>query len=53
MGEFNRGLKEITNPKLQKDLVVLEDQEGCVNCKFGVIFALGNQTSDAQMLSNG
>lgn len=53
MSDYNRGLKEIINAKVQRDLVVLEDQEGCVNCKFGVIFALDNQISDAEMLSNG
>ncbi|VDM47193.1 unnamed protein product [Toxocara canis] len=52
MSEFNRSLKEIVNAKLQKELIVLEDQEGGVNCKFGVIYALGNQVSDTQMLSN-
>lgn len=39
MQEFNRSLKEITTPKIQKDLVILEDQEGGINCKFGVIYA--------------
>lgn len=53
MSDFNRGLKEIVNAKVQRDLVLLEDQEGCVNCKFGEIFALDNQISDAEMLSNG
>uniref|UniRef100_A0A914WTJ9 Rap-GAP domain-containing protein n=1 Tax=Plectus sambesii TaxID=2011161 RepID=A0A914WTJ9_9BILA len=52
MSDFNRGLKEIVNAKAQRDLVLLEDQEGCVNCKFGVIYALDNQISDAEMLSN-
>ena len=53
MSDFNRGLKEITDSKLQRELTVLEDQEGCINCKFGVVFALCDQTTDAQMLSNG
>ncbi|VDD92868.1 unnamed protein product [Enterobius vermicularis] len=52
MSDFNRGLKEITDSKLQRELTVLEDQEGCINCKFGVVFALCDQTTDAQMLSN-
>ena len=53
MCDFSRGLKEITDPKLQRELAVLEDQEGNASCKFGVVFALSEQTTDAQMLSNG
>ncbi|PAV76655.1 hypothetical protein WR25_23381 [Diploscapter pachys] len=52
MVEYNRQLKEVISPKIQKELIVLEDQEGSVNCKFGVIFAHGDQVTDAQMLSN-
>ena len=36
-----------------QELTILEDQEGSVNCKFGVIYAKADQTTDAQMLSNG
>ncbi|CAJ0583257.1 unnamed protein product, partial [Mesorhabditis spiculigera] len=50
--DHNRGLKEILNAKVQKELVVLEDQEGSVNCKFGVIFSKSEQSTDSQMLSN-
>lgn len=53
MSDYNRSLKEIVSAKLQKELIVLEDQEGGASCKFGVIYALGNQVSDTQMLSNG
>lgn len=53
MGDYNRSLKEIVNVELQRELVVLEDQEGGVNCKFGVIYALKTQYSDMQMFSNG
>ena len=53
MNDYARPLKEVTNAKIQKELVVLEDQEGSVNCKIGVIYALGDQITDAQMLSNG
>ncbi|VDK62586.1 unnamed protein product [Gongylonema pulchrum] len=52
MGDYNRSLKEIVNAELQRELVVLEDQEGGVNCKFGVIYALKTQHSDMQMFSN-
>ncbi|KAF8385428.1 hypothetical protein PRIPAC_74570, partial [Pristionchus pacificus] len=51
-GDFNRTLTPITNPKIQKELTILEDQEGSVNCKFGVIYAKADQNTDAQMLSN-
>ncbi|GMT05100.1 hypothetical protein PENTCL1PPCAC_27274, partial [Pristionchus entomophagus] len=51
-GDFNRTLTPITNPKIQKELTILEDQEGSVNCKFGVIYAKSDQNTDAQMLSN-
>lgn len=36
-----------------QELTILEDQEGSVNCKFGVIYAKADQNTDAQMLSNG
>lgn len=51
--DYSRSLKEIADIKIQRELVILEDQEGGVNCKFGVIYALNFQTSDTQMLSNG
>ncbi|VDN56741.1 unnamed protein product [Dracunculus medinensis] len=50
--DYSRSLKEIADIKIQRELVILEDQEGGVNCKFGVIYALNFQTSDTQMLSN-
>lgn len=50
---YNRSLKEIRNAELQRELIMLEDQEGCVSSKFGVIYALKSQNSDTQMLSNG
>lgn len=36
-----------------KDLLLLEEQEGSVNFKFGVIYAEEGQTTDDEMLSNG
>jgi hypothetical protein len=36
-----------------QDLLVLEEQEGAVNFKFGVLYAQPGQTSDDQMLGNG
>lgn len=36
-----------------KDLLLLEEQEGSVNFKFGVVYAKEGQTTDDEMLSNG
>jgi hypothetical protein len=36
-----------------QDLLLLEEQEGSVNFKFGVLYARPGQTSDDEMLSNG
>ena len=36
-----------------QDLLLLEEQEGSVNFKFGVIYAKEGQTTDDEMLSNG
>lgn len=36
-----------------QDLLLLEEQEGSVNFKFGVIYAKKGQTTDDEMLSNG
>lgn len=33
--------------------MLLEEQEGSVNFKFGVIYAREGQTTDDEMLSNG
>lgn len=45
--------KEITVADIQKDLLLLEEQEGSVNFKFGVIYMRAGQTCDDEMLSNG
>ncbi|XP_006818781.1 GTPase-activating Rap/Ran-GAP domain-like protein 3 [Saccoglossus kowalevskii] len=44
--------KEIYNPEIQKELLLLEEQEGSVNFKFGVLYAREGQTSDDEMFSN-
>ncbi|KMQ93050.1 gtpase-activating rap ran-gap domain-like protein 3 protein [Lasius niger] len=44
--------REVFTPELQKDLLLLEEQEGSVNFKFGVIYAREGQTTDDEMLSN-
>lgn len=36
-----------------QDLLLLEEQEGSVNFKFGVLYAKPGQQSDDQMLANG
>jgi hypothetical protein len=36
-----------------QDLLLLEEQEGSVNFKFGVLYTRPGQTSDDEMLSNG
>lgn len=38
---------------LPQDLLLLEEQEGSVNFKFGVIYAKEGQITDDEMLSNG
>ncbi|KAK3611810.1 hypothetical protein CHS0354_040479 [Potamilus streckersoni] len=48
----DKGPKEIFSPEIQKELLVLEEQEGSVNFKFGVIFAKEGQTSDDEFYSN-
>ncbi|XP_055959069.1 GTPase-activating Rap/Ran-GAP domain-like protein 3 [Patella vulgata] len=50
--KLERGPKEIFDPDIQKELLVLEEQEGSVNFKFGVIFAKEGQTSDDEFYSN-
>ncbi|KAL5275099.1 GARNL3 family protein [Megaselia abdita] len=44
--------KEIFSADIQKDLLLLEEQEGSVNFKFGVIYMKSGQTCDDEMLSN-
>lgn len=39
--------------EILQDLLLLEEQEGSVNFKFGVIYAKEGQTTDDEMLSNG
>ncbi|XP_031635963.1 GTPase-activating Rap/Ran-GAP domain-like protein 3 isoform X2 [Contarinia nasturtii] len=44
--------KEIFSPDIQKDLLLLEEQEGSVNFKFGVVYMKAGQKCDDEMLSN-
>ncbi|KAG8189266.1 hypothetical protein JTE90_019027 [Oedothorax gibbosus] len=52
MDKIEKGPKEIFSPEIQKDLLLLEEQEGSVNFKFGVLFAKAQQTTDDEMFSN-
>ncbi|XP_078475206.1 GTPase-activating Rap/Ran-GAP domain-like protein 3 [Lampetra planeri] len=52
LDKFERSLREILNPEIQKDLLVLEEQEGSVNFKFGVLYAREGQLTDDEMFSN-
>nr|XP_046230616.1 GTPase-activating Rap/Ran-GAP domain-like protein 3 isoform X1 [Scatophagus argus] len=52
MDRFEKGPREILNPDIQKDLLVLEEQEGSVNFKFGVLYAKDGQLTDDEMFSN-
>ncbi|XP_029372163.1 GTPase-activating Rap/Ran-GAP domain-like protein 3 isoform X2 [Echeneis naucrates] len=52
MDRFEKGPREILNPEIQKDLLVLEEQEGSVNFKFGVLYAKDGQLTDDEMFSN-
>ncbi|XP_046739654.1 GTPase-activating Rap/Ran-GAP domain-like protein 3 isoform X9 [Diprion similis] len=52
MDRLDKGPREIFSPDIQKDLLLLEEQEGSVNFKFGVVYAKEGQTTDDEMLSN-
>jgi hypothetical protein len=43
----------LADPKVQQQLLVLEEQEGAVNFKIGVLLAMPGQTTDNEMFSNG
>ncbi len=42
----------MSNPLIQRDLLNLEQQEGALNFKFGVIFGRPGQLLDDELLSN-
>ncbi|CAL4062110.1 unnamed protein product, partial [Meganyctiphanes norvegica] len=52
MDKIEKGPKEIFTPEIQKDLLLLEEQEGSVNFKFGILYMKPGQTSDDEILSN-
>lgn len=51
--DANKSPKELFSPDIQKDLLLLEEQEGSVNFKFGVVYMKAGQKCDDEMLSNG
>jgi hypothetical protein len=51
--EIDKNPKEIIDPDLQRELLVLEEQEGSINFKFGIVYAKNGQLTDDEMLSNG
>ncbi|XP_071495920.1 GTPase-activating Rap/Ran-GAP domain-like protein 3 isoform X1 [Diadema antillarum] len=50
--KIDKSPKEIYTPDIQKELLLLEEQEGSVNFKFGVLYAKNGQKSDDEMFSN-
>ncbi|XP_076090626.1 GTPase-activating Rap/Ran-GAP domain-like protein 3 isoform X2 [Mytilus galloprovincialis] len=52
INKTEKGPKEIFDSEIQKELLVLEEQEGSVNFKFGVIYAKESQVSDDEFYSN-
>jgi hypothetical protein len=51
--ETDKHPKEIIDPEVQRDILVLEEQEGSINFKFGIVYAKHGQITDDEMLSNG
>lgn len=46
-------VREILAPDLQKELLLLEEQEGSINFKFGIVYAKHGQLIDDEMFANG
>uniref|UniRef100_A0A5K3EXR4 GTPase-activating Rap/Ran-GAP domain-like protein 3 n=2 Tax=Mesocestoides corti TaxID=53468 RepID=A0A5K3EXR4_MESCO len=49
---LEKGLKEIIHYEAQREALTLEEQEGSVNFKFGVLYCMDGQTSDEEMYNN-
>nr|CDS15576.1 GTPase activating Rap:RanGAP domain 3 [Echinococcus granulosus] len=49
---LEKGLKEILHHEVQKEVLTLEEQEGSVNFKFGVLYCKEGQTLDEEMYNN-
>ncbi|KAL9988754.1 hypothetical protein ACROYT_G003237 [Oculina patagonica] len=52
VNKVDKGPREVLNPEIQKELLVLEEQEGSVNFKFGILYAKQGQTTDDEVFSN-
>ncbi|XP_062711925.1 GTPase-activating Rap/Ran-GAP domain-like protein 3 isoform X3 [Aedes albopictus] len=50
--DASKSPKEVFSADIQKDLLLLEEQEGSVNFKFGVVYMKAGQKMDDEMLSN-
>lgn len=53
VGRLETGPREVTAPELQREILQLEEQEGSLDYKFGVVYCREGQTSDDEMYSNG
>lgn len=51
-GEVQRAVEELTDPQVQKQLLLLEEQEGAVNFKIGILPARAGQVADNDMFGN-
>ncbi|VDL59191.1 unnamed protein product [Hymenolepis diminuta] len=49
---LEKGLREILQFEAQKEALTLEEQEGSVNFKFGVLYCKDGQVSDEEMYNN-
>ncbi|KAM7540608.1 hypothetical protein Aperf_G00000023525 [Anoplocephala perfoliata] len=49
---LEKGLKEILQSEVQKEALTLEEQEGSVNFKFGILYCKDGQVSDEEMYNN-
>jgi hypothetical protein len=52
MTKFEKTPRELVSPAIQKDLLTLEEQEGAVTFKFGVLYCKEGQTAETEMFSN-
>jgi hypothetical protein len=50
--EVDKSPREILDPELQRELLILEEQEGSVNFKFGIVYSKHGQLTDDEMFSN-
>ena len=50
---LDKKVVEVRDPLIQKELLQLEEQEGAVHFKFGILYAKQGQRSDDEMFSNG